>query len=151
MVSVDAIRISECCITTDPLVARLIGAAQQLVALNRPSRSEYNSVENYFHNTQPLRKEEQSWIQCKEDLVTLRPGREHAWLDTGIEHLLRWTHCRLIEVTTDRNPENLHCLTSLSFSFVLQRPEGRPAYQQKVTTTTMRTAQLPQYTTPGLA
>jgi hypothetical protein len=84
----------------------LIGAAQQLVALNRPSQSEYNSVDNYIHNTQPLRKEEQAWIQCKEDLITLRPGREHAWLDTIIEHLLRWMHCGLIEVTAGRSPKH---------------------------------------------
>jgi hypothetical protein len=46
---------------------------------------------------EPLSEEENTWIQYQEDLVTLRPGREHAWLDSGIEHLLRWFNCGLIE------------------------------------------------------
>jgi len=76
--------------------ADLMTAAKQLVALNRPAKADYRSVENYFHNHRPQRKLEEQWIYCKEDLVTLRPGREHAWLDAGIEHLLRWMHpfCR---------------------------------------------------------
>jgi len=66
--------------------------------MKRPSESEYNSVQNYIHAMQPLVQEEQSWIQCKEDLITLRPGREHAWLDTTVEHILRRAHCKLVEV-----------------------------------------------------
>ncbi len=80
------------------IVANLIGAAQQLVAMKRPSESEYNSVENYIHAMQPLDPLEQSWIEWKEDLVTLRPGREYAWLDSTIEQILRWTKCKLVEV-----------------------------------------------------
>jgi hypothetical protein len=72
-------------------------AAQKLVALNRPASADYQSVENYIDGYHPQRKLEEQWIYCKEDLVTLRPGREHAWLDAGIEHLLRLLHCRLIE------------------------------------------------------
>lgn len=68
--------------------------------MKRPTESEYNSVENYIHVMQPLEPREQAWIQWKEDLVTLRPGREHAWLDTTIEHILRWTHCQFVEVWT---------------------------------------------------
>jgi hypothetical protein len=47
---------------------------------------------------QPLDPPEQSWVQWKEDLVTLRPGREHAWLDSIIEHILRWMNCKLVNV-----------------------------------------------------
>ena len=66
--------------------------------MKRPSESEYNSVENYIHAMQPLDPPEQSWVQWKEDLVTLRPGREHAWLDSIIEHILRWMNCKLVNV-----------------------------------------------------
>lgn len=31
-------------------------------------------------------------------MITLRRGREYAWLDDAIEHLLRLLHCRLIEL-----------------------------------------------------
>lgn len=85
-------------ITADVFVADLLSSAQQLVAMNKPSPSEWKSVCNYFHNNNPLRRDEQKWIQCREDLVTLRPGREHAWLDAVIEHFLKWTHCSLVEV-----------------------------------------------------
>jgi hypothetical protein len=68
-----------------------------LVSLKRPVESEYKSVQNFIHDEKPQCEEEETWIQCKEDLFTLRPGREHAWLDAGIEHLLRRLHCPLIE------------------------------------------------------
>jgi hypothetical protein len=41
---------------------------------------------------------EKSYIYHKEDLITLRPGREHAWLDTIIERSLKALHCRFLEV-----------------------------------------------------
>jgi hypothetical protein len=31
--------------------------------------------------------------------VTLRAGREHAWLDSSIENVLKWFHCSLLEVS----------------------------------------------------
>lgn len=46
---------------------------------------------------EPLARDENTWIQHQEDLVSLRTGREHAWLDACIERLLRWFHCGLIE------------------------------------------------------
>jgi hypothetical protein len=66
------------------------------LALNKPARADYNSVDSFCTN-EPLACDENSWIQYKEDLITLRPGREHAWLDAGIERLLRWCHCSLVE------------------------------------------------------
>jgi hypothetical protein len=68
-----------------------------LVSLNRPAKTEYNSVQNFIHDEKPQCQEEETWIECKEDLITLRPGREHAWLDALLEHLLKWLHCSLIE------------------------------------------------------
>jgi hypothetical protein len=36
----------------------------------------------------PVYDAEAKWVLHKEDLVTLRPGREYAWLDAGVERLL---------------------------------------------------------------
>jgi hypothetical protein len=78
-------------------VANLLDTAQKMMALNRPAEGDFTSVENYMHNREPLLEAERSWIYNKEDLVTLRPGREHAWLDSGIEKMLKWFHCEMLE------------------------------------------------------
>ena len=76
-----------------------MASAQTLTAMNRPTSAEYTSVENFVNNEQPLPREETSFIYCKEDLVTLRPGREHAWLDSQIEKLLRACDGWLVQVS----------------------------------------------------
>lgn len=48
---------------------------------------------------QPVHADERSYINHREDLVSLRPGREHAWLDTAIEKLLKVFPCRLFDVS----------------------------------------------------
>lgn len=45
-----------------------------------------------------LFEEDMGFIYEKEDLVTLRPGREHAWLDGLLERTLKVLRCRLIMV-----------------------------------------------------
>ena len=45
-----------------------------------------------------LFEEDMSFIYEKEDLVTLRPGREYAWLDGVLERTLQVLRCRLIRV-----------------------------------------------------
>ena len=47
----------------------------------------------------PLFEEEAEFIYEKEDLVTLRPGRDHAWLDGVLERLLQICRCRLLLVS----------------------------------------------------
>jgi hypothetical protein len=69
--------------------------AQQLVSFNKPATCDYQSVVNYMDYYKPLIAKDAQWINTKEDLVTLRAGREHAWLDSGIEHLLKWMQTRL--------------------------------------------------------
>lgn len=71
-----------------------------MVSMGRPTSSEYRSVENFIENEKPLVEDEAKTYYCKEDLVSLRPGREHAWLDASIETSLRKLHCRFIEVST---------------------------------------------------
>jgi hypothetical protein len=75
-----------------------MGSAQTLLSLNRPTNSEWTSVENFINNQKPVHREEFSFIYCKEDLVTLRPGREHAWLDTQVEKLLKLCDGPLVQV-----------------------------------------------------
>ena len=43
-----------------------------------------------------LFEEDMGFIYEKEDLVTLRPGREYAWLDGLLERMLKVLRCRLI-------------------------------------------------------
>lgn len=45
-----------------------------------------------------LCEEDMGFIYEKEDLVTLRPGREHAWLDGLLEQILKVLRCKLIMV-----------------------------------------------------
>ena len=45
-----------------------------------------------------LFEEDMEFIYEKEDLVTLRPGREYAWLDGLLERMLKVLRCRLIKV-----------------------------------------------------
>jgi hypothetical protein len=79
--------------------ASLLQVAESLVRCNRPSSGEHCSVRNFINYRQPLVPSEQRFINCKEDLITLRPGREHAWLDSSVEKALKWLRCDLIEVS----------------------------------------------------
>jgi hypothetical protein len=73
-------------------------AARDLVGLNRPAERDYESVSNYIWRESPLCEDEEEWIRHKEDLVTLRLGREHAWLDSAIEHVLKTFNCDWLNV-----------------------------------------------------
>ena len=68
------------------------------MSFNKPGSGDYRSVETYINNNKPLVEDEGSYIYLKEDIVTLRAGREHAWLDTGVERMLRAINCKLVEV-----------------------------------------------------
>lgn len=59
------------------------------MSLNRPSDTEHKSVFRYLEARKPIHPDERTYILHKEDLVTLRPGREHAWLDRMIEAVLK--------------------------------------------------------------
>ena len=79
--------------------AKLLLRAKQLKALGQPSHRDYKSVLHFMENDGGLLYEEESdFIYGKEDLVSLRPGREHAWLDTVLERLLQKCRCRLLLV-----------------------------------------------------
>lgn len=68
---------------------QLLLNAQQLVAANRPPQRDYNSVANFVRHKKPLIQGDDDFIYNKEDLITLRPGRESAWLDAFVEKMLK--------------------------------------------------------------
>ena len=68
------------------------------MSFNRPGKDEHRSVLNYLEGQSPVDESEREYVYRKEDLITLRPGREHAWLDRAIEKALRYSHCGLVEV-----------------------------------------------------
>lgn len=63
-------------------------AAKDLASLSKPAARDYKSVRNYFEEKSPVSEREQ-YIYCKEDIITLKPGRENAWLDAVIEKGLK--------------------------------------------------------------
>ncbi|KAL3420457.1 hypothetical protein PVAG01_08956 [Phlyctema vagabunda] len=71
--------------------------ARQMVALNKPAVRDYNSVEAYIYEKKPLIDEESGFIYMKEDLITLRDGRETAVLDSFIEKFLQVFHCSWLQ------------------------------------------------------
>ena len=69
---------------------------------HRPGKSEHQNVLNYIENQKPVDDKDSEYVYCKEDLITLRPGRELAWFDRAIAKLLRYANCRLIRVSKSR-------------------------------------------------
>ncbi|KAF2002301.1 hypothetical protein P154DRAFT_618706 [Amniculicola lignicola CBS 123094] len=66
----------------------LVGA-RKLGAFQRPSARDYRSVRRFFYNEKPLSSmSEEQYILRKEDLVTLRHGREWATFDGWVEGLV---------------------------------------------------------------
>jgi hypothetical protein len=68
---------------------QLLLNAQQLVAANRPQEHDYNSVAAFVDYKKPLMQGDDDFIYQKEDLITIRPGRESAWVDAIVEDFLK--------------------------------------------------------------
>lgn len=87
---------------TDEVLLR----TRDIVALQRPSNRDWKSVRDWIFDVKPLIDGEAAFILKKEDIVTLRVGRECAGLDTLIEWVLaavdralsRHCNCKLIQV-----------------------------------------------------
>jgi len=85
----------------------LLLQAQQLVSMNKPAARDQQSVQCFLENgslvdgqsIRPLLQGDTEFVYHKEDLITLRPGRESAWLDALVERLLKMFHCRAIQVS----------------------------------------------------
>ncbi|KAL9117343.1 MAG: hypothetical protein Q9187_006120 [Circinaria calcarea] len=80
--------------------ADLLLKTKQLKALDMPSKRDYRSVLHFMENRGgQLFQEESAFIYHKADLVSLRPGRDHGWLDGKIERALQILRCRLLKET----------------------------------------------------
>jgi hypothetical protein len=82
-------------------IAELINIAQTMVALNRPASRDYQSVKNFFDNEAPFCADE-VYIYHKEDIITLKPGRENAWLDGLVERILQKFTCAPVKVSSPK-------------------------------------------------
>jgi hypothetical protein len=71
---------------------------------NKPSARDRESVHNYIAFTKPLLEADSSFIKHTEDLITLRPGRESAWVDTIIERVLKMLPYRPTQVSAIPQP-----------------------------------------------
>ncbi|MCJ1272029.1 hypothetical protein MMC22_011935 [Lobaria immixta] len=61
--------------------SHLLAHAKQNAAISKPKISEYTSLQNFLNNYKPLVRSEMEWIQNRDDLVTLRPGRPPSHLE----------------------------------------------------------------------
>ncbi|KAF2771714.1 hypothetical protein EJ03DRAFT_267982, partial [Teratosphaeria nubilosa] len=63
----------------------LLFKARDVNALQRPAKRDYQSVLNRFDAKEPLIAEQSAFIRKKEDIITLRTGRESAGFDGLVE------------------------------------------------------------------
>ncbi len=91
--------------------------------LGQPSKRDYQSVLNFMENNGgQFFEEESEFIYHKNDLVTLRPGREYAWLDGTIERILQTFRCKILAVGLDSLPCELAHPDNLKYrKFLLPR------------------------------
>ena len=85
---------------------KMLQQAYFLVSMNKPHKRDQQSVVRFFKlpwkdSAGELRKNlcepDARFIYEKEDLVSLRGGRENAWLDSGVEGMLKYLHSAPIE------------------------------------------------------
>ena len=77
-----------------------------MVSLQQPSKRDYESVRTWFRDNTPIVTREARFIRRKEDIVTLRTGRECAGFDSYVERCLfnidkflgHYLCCRVIQV-----------------------------------------------------
>jgi len=85
---------------------QLLMQAQALVSMNKPASRDQRSVVRFLdmswtefdgQERKNLAKPDNRFIYEREDLVSLKTGRENAWLDAMIERAMKYLHCRPIE------------------------------------------------------
>lgn len=77
----------------------LLVKARELVSFQRPTDRDYRSVRNWHKQGTPLVGEDQEFLLWKEDIVTLRHGREWASFDGLVEEMLHKFDGPLIRVS----------------------------------------------------
>lgn len=75
----------------------LLEIAQKMTAFGKPSEADRQNVAKYIDNRKPLVQAEGDWVNYRDDLLIIKPGYEHAWLDAFVENLLKICHCRVID------------------------------------------------------
>ncbi|KAL9110402.1 MAG: hypothetical protein Q9227_005133 [Pyrenula ochraceoflavens] len=58
---------------------------REVAAYNKPTTREWKAVKTWLSNVNPLYPAEQHFADFKEDLITLRSGREHAQLESAVD------------------------------------------------------------------
>ena len=104
--------------------------SKETTAFQQPSSRNYRSVRTWFRNIEPIIQREQQYIRLKEDIVTLRHGREWAGFDGLVESILQKFDCRLIRVCFFRPCFQKLCLIA---AVVISNPgaskkDGRQEY-----------------------
>jgi hypothetical protein len=89
-----------------------LAKARDLNAFQKPSKRDYRAFRTWFYNIKPLNYEpEEEFIKRKEDLITLRHGREWSGFDGFIESCVRKMHCGMTQVSmldAMRDPTDVH-------------------------------------------
>ncbi|KAH7635317.1 hypothetical protein B0T09DRAFT_370564 [Sordaria sp. MPI-SDFR-AT-0083] len=70
----------------------LLTISNNLANIDRPSHFDLQSLESFFKAKEPLVRHER-YLGCQSDLVTLKAGRDDAWLDRRIIQLLVKYNC----------------------------------------------------------
>ncbi|CAG8971686.1 hypothetical protein HYALB_00003154 [Hymenoscyphus albidus] len=66
--------------------AQLLSVARDLASYDSPSTCNYLNMKSFF-DVSDISMDDK-YLYCPEDLVTLKPGRDHSWLDTWVETTL---------------------------------------------------------------
>jgi len=94
----------------------IVSKARDLNTFQRPSNRDYRSFRTWMWNRKPLSYErEEEFIKRREDLVSLRQGREWSGFDGLVESCLQKIHCRFThrlfatkELRDKTNDEHVH-------------------------------------------
>ncbi|KAK5120562.1 hypothetical protein LTR85_006218 [Meristemomyces frigidus] len=63
----------------------LLLKTKEMASLHRPTKRDYESVRSFFRDKEPIVRPEAQFIRRREDIVTLRTGRESAGFDGFVE------------------------------------------------------------------
>ena len=89
----------------------LLIKARELAGFQRPSTRDYRSVRTWFWSANALVERDAMFIRQKEDIVSLRSGREWSSFDGWVERCLRKCDCGMLRVS-DVHIENKDRLTN---------------------------------------
>jgi hypothetical protein len=97
----------------------LLIKARDLQGFQKPSERDYKSVRTWVWNRKPLVEKEEEFIKRKEDIVSLRSGREWSSFDGLVESTLRRFDCEPLRVGPSANvpPTTAHDSSKTALTF----------------------------------